>query len=52
MNTFRHRIAAVTGAGSGIGCALVLELAARGAHLSLSDIDDAALASSSQAPLR
>jgi NADP-dependent 3-hydroxy acid dehydrogenase YdfG len=44
MNTFRHRIAAVTGAGSGIGRALALELAARGAHLSLSDIDDAALA--------
>ena len=44
MKTFRGRVAAVTGAGSGIGRALALELAARGAHLALSDINEATLA--------
>jgi butyryl-CoA dehydrogenase len=37
-------VAAVTGAGSGIGRALAGELARRGAHLALVDIDDAGLA--------
>jgi NAD(P)-dependent dehydrogenase (short-subunit alcohol dehydrogenase family) len=44
MKSFRGRVAAVTGAGSGIGRALAGELAARGAHLALSDIDEATLA--------
>jgi NAD(P)-dependent dehydrogenase (short-subunit alcohol dehydrogenase family) len=44
MKTFRGRVAAVTGAGSGIGRALAGELAARGAHLALSDINEATLA--------
>ena len=44
MKDFSGRVAAITGAGSGIGRALANALARRGAHLALSDIDDAALA--------
>lgn len=44
MKDFRGRVAAVTGAGSGIGRALAVELAGRGAHLALSDIDTDGLA--------
>jgi len=44
MKDFNGRVAAVTGAGSGIGRALANELARRGAHLSLSDIDEQGLA--------
>jgi len=43
MKALRGRVAAVTGAGSGIGRALARELAARGAHLALSDINEASL---------
>lgn len=44
MKEFRGRVAAITGAGSGIGRALANSLARQGAHLALSDIDDASLA--------
>ncbi len=44
MRDFSGRVAAITGAGSGIGRALARELAQRGAYLALSDIDDAGLA--------
>ncbi len=36
--------AAITGAGSGIGRALAQDLARRGAHLALSDVDEVGLA--------
>ena len=39
MKDFEGRVAAITGAGSGIGRALARELAGRRAHLALSDID-------------
>src|SRR3954452_11229489 len=44
MENFSGRVAAITGAGSGIGRALARELARRGAHLALSDVDEAGLA--------
>ncbi len=39
MRTFESKVAVITGAGSGIGRALALNLAAKGAKLALSDVD-------------
>ena len=44
MQDFHGRVAAITGAGSGIGRALAQNLAGRGCHVALSDIDEAGLA--------
>jgi len=44
MKNFSGRVAAITGAGSGIGRALAQELAEKGAPLALSDIDPVGLA--------
>jgi NAD(P)-dependent dehydrogenase (short-subunit alcohol dehydrogenase family) len=44
MESYQGRIAAITGAGSGIGRGLAEELVARGAHVALSDIDPDGLA--------
>jgi NADP-dependent 3-hydroxy acid dehydrogenase YdfG len=44
VKTYDDKVAVVTGAGSGIGRALALDLAGRGALLALSDVDEAGLA--------
>jgi NAD(P)-dependent dehydrogenase (short-subunit alcohol dehydrogenase family) len=45
---FTHKVAVVTGAGSGIGRALALGLADRGARLALADVDESGLAETAE----
>ncbi|WP_338439766.1 SDR family NAD(P)-dependent oxidoreductase, partial [uncultured Aquabacterium sp.] len=44
MKEFKNKVAAITGAASGMGRTLALELARRGCHLSLSDVNEKGLA--------
>lgn len=44
MKDFRGRVAAITGAASGIGRALAISLARQGCHIALADVDAAGLA--------
>jgi NADP-dependent 3-hydroxy acid dehydrogenase YdfG len=44
MKSLQDKVVVVTGAGSGIGRALALNLAAKGSQLALSDVDEAGLA--------
>jgi short-subunit dehydrogenase len=43
MKEFKNKVAAITGAASGMGRTLAVELARRGCHLALSDVNDAGL---------
>jgi len=44
MRTFDGKVVVITGAGSGIGRALALDVARRGSLIAISDVDDAGLA--------
>ena len=44
MKSLKDKVVVITGAGSGIGRALALNLAAKGSHLALSDVDEPGLA--------
>ncbi len=44
MRTLEDKVVVITGAGSGIGRALALDLAGRGSRIALSDVDEAGLA--------
>jgi NAD(P)-dependent dehydrogenase (short-subunit alcohol dehydrogenase family) len=52
MKNLSGRVAAVTGAGSGIGRALALRLAGRGCHLALCDVNEGSLAATVESARR
>jgi len=48
MKNFKNKVAAITGAGSGIGQQLAVLLAKQGCHLSLSDVNEQGLAQTAE----
>lgn len=48
MKNFKNKVAAITGAASGMGRTLALDLARRGCHLALSDVNAKGLAETAQ----
>ena len=48
MKSFKNKVAAITGAASGMGRTLAVELASRGCHLALSDVNEADLAKTAE----
>ncbi|AOK18858.1 hypothetical protein WT26_22975 [Burkholderia cepacia] len=49
MNGFSGKVAAITGAGSGMGRSLAVELARRGCEVALADVDETGLAGTAAA---
>ena len=48
MKDFKNKVAAITGAASGMGRTLALELGRRGCHVALSDVNETGLAETAQ----
>ena len=48
MQNFNNKVAAITGAGSGIGRALAMNLAQQGCNLAISDVSEAGLADTAE----
>ncbi|MCH8179375.1 MAG: SDR family NAD(P)-dependent oxidoreductase [Proteobacteria bacterium] len=52
MTSFQNKVAAITGAASGMGRTLAIELARRGCHLALSDVNEAELVKTAEMAAR